>query len=69
MSELIREFLDRALTQESQRQQQARAALRGLFTLGEALEARHPQLLDEDWLTADREEHDDARFQDLFPRD
>ncbi len=35
--------------------------------LGDAVRKRHPELLPEDWLNSDRDEHDDERFADLFP--
>ncbi len=66
VSQVIRELLDQALSEQVEREAQARAALQHLFTLGERVRARHPQTLAEDWLNQDREEHDHERFQSLF---
>lgn len=66
ISQVIRELLDWALAQEAERDRQAQAALQALFALGDAVQARHPQPLPEDWLDRDREEHDDVRLSELF---
>ncbi len=66
VSQVIRELLDQALAQETERERQARTALQALFALGDAVQARHSQPLPEDWLDRDREEHDDARVPELL---
>ncbi len=67
ISQVIRELLDRALDETAAEEARARAALHALLALGDAVQARHPQPLPEDWLTQDREELDNVRFAHLFP--
>lgn len=67
-SQLIRELLGQALAEEQARQEEARAALDALLAIGTAVQARRSQLVEEDWLFRDREEHDGARFGDLIAR-
>ncbi len=66
VSQVVRELLRQALEQVNLSPKGHVSALRELFALGEAVRARHPYLLPEDWLEKDRQEHDHARFAEFF---
>jgi len=67
VSQVIRELLDQALEKAENPEERSRVALERLFTLGDTVRKRHPELLPEAWLSRDRDEHDDERFADLLP--